>query len=81
MRRYTLIINAASAPVASFETFQRNPQSPYRELNPDHLFGRQMCCPLHHTDEIELMGVEPMTFCGWNSCSPAELQLYTDNSL
>ena len=56
---------------AIVKPFQRNPQSPYRELNPDHLFGRQMCCPLHHTDEIELMGVEPMTFCAWNSCSPS----------
>ena len=56
---------------AIVKPFQRNPQSPYRELNPDHLFGRQRCCPLHHTDEIELMGVEPMTFCVWNSCSPS----------
>ena len=56
---------------AIVKPFQRNPQSPYRGSNPDHLFGRQMCCPLHHTDEIELMGVEPMTFCAWNSCSPS----------
>ena len=33
------------------EPFQLNPQSPYRESNPDHLPGKQRCCPLHHTDK------------------------------
>ena len=28
---------------AVVEPFQLNPQSPYRESNPDHLLGRQMC--------------------------------------
>ncbi len=51
---YSLVFcnNEYMAYEAIVKPFQRNPQSPYRELNPDHLFGRQMCCPLHHTDEI-----------------------------
>ena len=46
---------------AVVEPFQLNPQSPYRESNPDHLLGRQMCWPLHHTDRsiIGAAGIEP----------------------
>ena len=39
---------------AAVVPLQLNPQSPYRDLHPDYLFGGQMCWSLHHTDWIKL---------------------------
>ena len=35
---------------AIVEPFQLNPQSPYRESNPDRLHGKQTRLPLRYTD-------------------------------